>query len=67
MMVRLIDPQPGEWVYDPCAGSGGMLILAREHVDERDPAGKAGRRLSLAGQELNGGVWAINAAELAIW
>jgi type I restriction enzyme M protein len=59
MMVRLVDPQPGEWVYDPCAGSGGMLILAREHVDEHDPAGKAGRRLSLAGQELNGGVWAI--------
>ncbi len=59
MMVRLVDPQPGESVYDPCAGSGGMLTLAREYVDEHDPAGKAGRRLALAGQELNGGVWAI--------
>ncbi|MDQ2883198.1 MAG: type I restriction-modification system subunit M [Actinomycetota bacterium] len=59
MMVRLVKPRPGEWVYDPCAGSGGMLIMAREYVDEHDPTGKAGRRLSLAGQELNGGVWAI--------
>ena len=43
MMVRLVDPQPGERVYDPCAGSGGMLTLAREYVDERDPAGRAGQ------------------------
>jgi type I restriction enzyme M protein len=59
MMVRLVDPQPNESVYDPCCGSGGMLIHAREYVDENDREGKAGRRLALAGQELNGGVWAI--------
>jgi type I restriction enzyme M protein len=59
MMVRLVKPQPGQSVYDPCAGSGGMLILAREYVDEHDPAGRAGRQLSLAGQELNGSVWAM--------
>ncbi len=59
MMVRLIDPKPGDSLYDPCAGSGGMLIHAREHVDEHDRRGRAGRRLSLAGQELNGTSWAI--------
>ncbi|WP_280303349.1 type I restriction-modification system subunit M [Nocardia abscessus] len=59
MMVRLIDPQPGESVYDPCCGSGGMLIHAREYVDENDRDGRAGRKLALAGQELNGGAWAI--------
>ena len=59
MMVRLVGPQPGDSVYDPCAGSGGMLILAREYVDEHDRHGTAGQRLDLAGQELNGGSWAM--------
>ena len=59
MMVRLVAPQPGDSVYDPCAGSGGMLILAREYVDEHDRDGTAGQRLDLAGQELNGSSWAM--------
>lgn len=59
MMCRLVSPQPGESVYDPCAGSGGMLILAREYVDEHDRDGTAGRQLALAGQELNGTAWAM--------
>jgi type I restriction enzyme M protein len=59
MMCRLVAPQPGESVYDPCAGSGGMLILAREYVDDHDRHGTAGRRLALAGQELNGTAWAM--------
>jgi type I restriction enzyme M protein len=59
MMCRLVAPQPSHSVYDPCAGSGGMLILAREYVDEHDRDGTAGRRLALAGQELNGTAWAM--------
>jgi len=57
MMVRLVNPQEGMRVYDPCSGSGGMLILAREHVREH---GGNPQNLSLAGQESNGGVWAIS-------
>src|SRR5262245_12526374 len=34
MMVRIAAPQQGMRVYDPCAGSGGMLILSKEYVDE---------------------------------
>jgi type I restriction enzyme M protein len=41
MMVRLLAPRPGDSVYDPCAGSGGMLILAREYVDDHDRHGTA--------------------------
>jgi len=59
MMVRLVDPRPGESVYDPCVGSAGMLILAREHVNEHDRAGRNGRLLHLNGQEYNGTSWAI--------
>jgi type I restriction enzyme M protein len=57
MMVRLAKPEEGMRVYDPCSGSGGMLILSKEHVEEHggDP-----RNLRLYGQEQNGGVWSIS-------
>ena len=57
MLVRLIDPQEGMRVYDPCSGSGGMLILSAEHVREH---GGNPRSLGLFGQEDNGGVWSIS-------
>ncbi|WP_227369345.1 type I restriction-modification system subunit M [Halomonas sp. M20] len=56
MMVRLMGPQEDHSVYDPCMGSGGMLIHAKEYLEEQggDP-----RRLNLFGQEASGSVWAI--------
>ncbi len=56
LMVRLIKPEPGQRVYDPCCGSGGMLILSREYVEEH---GGDTRNLRLYGQDNNGGVWSI--------
>lgn len=32
MMVRIIDPKPGEKIIDPACGSGGFLIGALTHV-----------------------------------
>ncbi|MGK4008384.1 N-6 DNA methylase [Sorangium sp. So ce1036] len=32
MMVRMIDPKPGERVLDPACGSGGFLVVALNHV-----------------------------------
>ena len=57
LMVRLVDPQEAMSVYDPCSGSGGMLIYARNHVVDNggDPA-----NLALAGQENNGTTWSIS-------
>ena len=57
LMVRLVDPQQGMTVYDPCSGSGGMLIYARNHVADNggDPTD-----LVLAGQENNGTTWSIS-------
>lgn len=56
MMVRLVDPKKDESVYDPCAGSGGMLILSREYVEDH---GEDPKRLSVYGQEKNGASWAM--------
>ena len=48
LMVNLLDPQPGETVYDPACGTGGMLIEAIHHIeDDRLAWGK------IFGQEKN--------------
>jgi type I restriction enzyme M protein len=56
MMVRLIKPTLAHDIYDPCCGSGGMLIAAKEYIDEH---GEDGRKANLFGQEFNGTVWSI--------
>jgi len=65
MMVRLVDPRKGMRVYDPCSGSGGMLIYAREHVAEHGTEEDA-RDLSLFGQENNGTTWAISKLNMVL-
>ena len=32
LLIRILDPKPGETVYDPACGSGGMLIEAVHHM-----------------------------------
>ena len=56
MMVRLIKPQPGMEIYDPCCGSGGMLIFSKGYVEEH---GGDGRNLFLYGQDSSGSAWVI--------
>ena len=56
MMVRLIKPTLAHDIYDPCCGSGGMLIAAKEYIDEH---GQDGRKANLFGQESGGTVWSI--------
>ena len=56
MMVRLVKPELRHHIYDPCCGSGGMLICAKEYIDEQ---GEEGRKANLYGQENSGTVWSI--------
>lgn len=60
LIVQLIKPQPRQKVYDPTAGSSGMLIEAANYVAGL-PDGKVGKNvnISLYGQEKNLGTWAI--------
>ncbi|MEZ4300390.1 MAG: class I SAM-dependent DNA methyltransferase [Polyangiaceae bacterium] len=57
MMVNLAEPREGMRIYDPCSGSGGMLVLSKEYLDEH---GHNSKDLGLYGQESNGGVWSIS-------
>jgi type I restriction enzyme M protein len=50
LLVRILDPQPGETVYDPACGSGGMLV---ETINEVREANGDTRTLRLYGQEVN--------------
>lgn len=52
LMVDILDPQEGETIYDPAAGTGGMLLAAVEHVRANggDPRTFFGK---LYGQEKN--------------
>lgn len=50
LMTMIMDPRPGESVYDPTCGSGGLLLNCALHLKEE---GKEYRTLKLYGQEIN--------------
>jgi type I restriction enzyme M protein len=50
LMTLIMDPKPGESIYDPTCGSGGMLLSC---VNKLKVDGKEYRSLKLYGQELN--------------
>jgi type I restriction enzyme M protein len=50
LMTLMLEPEPGESVYDPTCGTGGMLLSAAVELRRQD---KEYRSLRLFGQELN--------------
>jgi type I restriction enzyme M protein len=50
LMTLMLEPRPGESVYDPTCGTGGMLLSAAVELRRQ---GKEHRSLRLYGQELN--------------
>lgn len=69
---RITGPGVVRTVYDPCCGSGGMLLIAKEHITR----GSSGRdylssksvnsdaEIHLFGQEVNPETWAISKSDL---
>jgi len=59
-------------VYDPCCGSGGMLLITKEHItsglrkngDVLRPAINKDAEIHLFGQEVNPETWAISKSDL---
>jgi type I restriction enzyme M protein len=54
------NPRPVRTVYDPAAGTGGMLMTAMAHLKELNHAAI----VSVFGQELNDETWAIAQSDL---
>lgn len=50
LLVNILEPEPGESLYDPTSGSGGMLVAAINHLRAE---GKDARTLRVYGQEVN--------------
>ena len=56
LMVRILKPQPGMSVYDPTCGSGGMLIISREFIEQ---SGGDVTNVRLCGQVNDASAWSI--------
>ncbi len=56
MMVRILNPTPGMSIYDPTCGSGGMLIISREYIEQ---SGGDPTNLRLCGQVNDASAWSI--------
>ena len=63
VMVHILSPCEGDEVYDPCCGSGGMLILSYYHLASQ---GKDTKKLFLYGTELNAETWAMAKMNVAL-
>jgi type I restriction enzyme M protein len=67
LIARLLNPEPGMTVYDPCCGSGGLLIKSHlrllethgEHVNGRRKLPPEIAPLHVFGQEINPATFAI--------
>ena len=56
LMVRVLNPTPGMSIYDPTCGSGGMLIISREYIEQ---SGGDPTNLRLCGQVNDPSAWSI--------
>jgi len=56
VLVGCLKPEEGMHIYDPCCGSGGMLIESYYYLkrEEKNPS-----KLFLYGQEINDDTWAM--------
>jgi type I restriction enzyme M protein len=61
IMARIMDPEPGMDIYDPCCGSAGLLVKCRIiHNEKQRASGKNNAApIKLYGQENEPGTWAM--------
>lgn len=50
LMAEILQPKPGESIYDPTCGSGGMLVKCLDYLREK---GEAWQSVKVFGQEIN--------------
>ena len=71
---RIAGPGVVRSVYDPCCGSGGMLMIAKEHIagethgngNPPRPAINPQAEIHLFGQEVNPETWAVSKSDIFI-
>jgi len=74
LMARILEPEPGMTVYDPCCGSGGLLIKAHLRLVEKYGVKKNGSKvlpssvapLRLFGQDIGSEKYAMTCMNAVI-
>lgn len=71
LMVELLDPKPGELIYDPCFGTGGLLATAVRRVctdldGMAGATGLEGPQAAAFGVEINPHAYAVGAAQAVL-
>lgn len=56
ILIRCLEPKPGETIYDPTCGSGGMLVHGADFLNEH---GHKPNLIQCFGQEMNWQTYAI--------
>lgn len=59
IMAKIMQPQPGMTIYDPCCGSAGLLIKCQLVLQESQGSAEKFAPLQLYGQEYMGDTWAM--------
>jgi len=61
VMAHILDPEPGMEIYDPCCGSGGLLIKCELALEEKMDlrSKKTFAPLKMFGQEYTANTWAM--------
>ena len=59
LMSRIVEPREGEEIYDPCLGSGGLLIKCFLRFKERFGENSKVKPLKFYGQEILHGTYAM--------
>jgi len=59
LMARIVDPKEGESIYDPCLGSGGLLIKSYLRFKEKYGENPKIKPLEFYGQEILHGTYAM--------
>lgn len=58
-MAKIMQPEPGMTIYDPCCGSAGLLIKCQLVLQESQGLTEKFAPLQLYGQEYTGNTWAM--------
>jgi type I restriction enzyme M protein len=68
IMAKIMDAESGMEIYDPCCGSGGLLIKCELVMEEKMAPRSEGKSapLQLHGQEFTPGTWAMSKMNMVI-
>ena len=68
IMAKIMDPEPGMEIYDPCCGSGGLLIKCELVMEDKMKLKSKTKYapLQLFGQEFTPATWAMSKMNMVI-